>query len=235
MANRKLELSPRLSMLAEWVPKGCKFADIGTDHAYLPVWLLLNNVISQAIATDIRTGPLEAAGETARRYQVDSLLELRRCDGLSGLNPDEADTIVIAGMGGETISRILSAAPWVSQTSLTLLLQPMSTQLELRQWLISHRFTILEERLAKEGTALYVALRVRAGTSPAMSQAELWVGRQSHDPLRGQWLDWKMAQVTKALEGHRKAVHPQKEWIFWMEDLLGQIGLMKEEWDSWQL
>ena len=110
---RALELPPRLHLIAGWVPKGTRLADVGTDHAYLPNWLRLHGKIREAIASDLRPGPLERARNTGRLYGTDGI-EYRLCSGLSGIRPSEVDTIVIAGMGGETILSILKAAPWTA-------------------------------------------------------------------------------------------------------------------------
>ena len=128
---RRLELSPRLAAIAEQVPQGARLADVGTDHAYLPAWLLLAGRISGAVATDVREGPLQRGRETARLYKVEDRIVFRCCDGLAAVEPQEADTVVIAGMGGELMARIVERAPWTR--GCTLLLQPMSAQEVLRQ------------------------------------------------------------------------------------------------------
>ena len=102
---RNMELSPRLRSVAELVPQGAGFADVGTDHAYLPVWLLQRGVIRRAVASDLRRGPLERARLTAEKYGLTDRMDFRLCDGLSGIRPEEADTVAIAGMGGETVEQ----------------------------------------------------------------------------------------------------------------------------------
>ena len=126
MENKELHLQPRLQLLADLVPQGAKLADIGTDHGYLPVWLLQNKRITAAIAADVGYEPLQHAVRTAQEQGV-SDIDFRLCDGLKGISEDEVDAIAIAGMGGETIIHILSAAPWTKKESgYTLLLQPMT-------------------------------------------------------------------------------------------------------------
>lgn len=120
---KQLELSPRLRLLAQWVPQGARLADVGTDHAYLPVWLDIQDRVSSAIASDLRPGPLARARETGRIHGA-RRVEYRLCDGLAAIQPEETDTIVIAGMGGENIAAILAAAPWTKDGAHTLLLQP---------------------------------------------------------------------------------------------------------------
>ena len=145
--QRKLELTPRLRLLADWVPQGARLADIGTDHAYLPVWLLRNGRVSSAIASDLRSGPLSRARETAQTYDVVSSLELRLGNGLSGIAPEETDCVVIAGMGGENIAAILAAAPWTSDGKHALLLQPQTHAENLRRFLMEHGYAIVREAL----------------------------------------------------------------------------------------
>ena len=140
-----MELSPRLRSVAELVPRGARFADVGTDHAYLPVWLLQRGVISRAVVSDLRQGPLDRARSTAEKYGLTGRMDFRLCDGLSAIRPDEADTIAIAGMGGETVAAILAAAPWIWERDCLLLLQPMSAQPVLRQWLQAHGYAIRRE------------------------------------------------------------------------------------------
>lgn len=229
-----MELSPRLAALAQWVEPGRRFADVGTDHGYLPVWLLVNGVLGRAVAADLRPGPLARAAQTARRYGVEGRLELRLCDGLEGLEPGEADTVAIAGMGGETIAGILERAPWTLRPDVTLLLQPMNAQPQLRQRLLEGGYTIAEERLACQGGALYVAMQVRPGRDGPMTAAELWAGRQSRDPLRGRWLEQRLAKAEKALTGQRWAASPNGEEIVRLEELAGALREMKKEWDTWQ-
>ena len=137
------------------IPEGARLADVGTDHAYLPAWLLQNGRIPSAIASDVREGPLSRARATARACGCFERMSFRLCDGLSGIAPEEVDALVIAGMGGETIANILEAAPWVKEKDFPIILQPMSTQAELRGWLWRNGFLCLREKTVLEGETLY--------------------------------------------------------------------------------
>ena len=170
---RRPELSPRLRTVEELVPAGARLADVGTDHAYLPAALILEGKIPWAIAADLRRGPLDRARATVQEYGLTGKVAFRLCNGLTGIQPDEVDAVAIAGMGGETIAAILSAAPWVRKRDVPLVLQPMSSMPELRGWLQKNGFSIVEERLAQEGDTLYTALLVRAGEMSPLSPAEL--------------------------------------------------------------
>jgi len=162
VAEKKLELQPRLQALADWVRPGARLADIGTDHGYLPVWLRLHGVVEYAIASDLRPLPLEHARRSAAEFGAEGI-DFRLCDGLADLSPEETDTVVIAGMGGETITAILSAAPWALDGKHTLLLQPMSRAEHLRAWLPENGGKVLRERLVEDKGNLYPILEVTGG------------------------------------------------------------------------
>lgn len=230
-----MELTPRLRAIADMVPHGALFADIGTDHAYLPVWLISHGVIDHAIAADLKEGPLERARETAGKYSLADRMDFRLCDGLTAVREGEATAIAIAGMGGDTIAHILSQAPWTKDPAVTLFLQPMTSQPDLRQWLSGHGYHIESERIAREGEKLYTIWLVRAGYVEELSPAELWAGKQSKDPLRGEFLDHVIGKVCRALDGQRSAAHPEEDSIRRLEQTLFGLNAMKEEWSAWQL
>lgn len=228
------ELSPRLRMVGELVPAGARLADVGTDHAYLPAALILEGRIPWAVAADLRRGPLDRARATVREYGLAGRVAFRLCDGLSGIRPDEVDAVAVAGMGGETIAAILSAAPWLWEREAPLILQPMSSLPDLRGWLLDNGYRIVEERLAREGDALYNAMLVRAGEMAPLSPAELWAGKNTDGPLRGAWLDRWIARTGRALEGMaqaREALPRRRE----LEEVHSGLIDMKKEWEQWQL
>ena len=150
----RIDLTPRLRMVGKLIPAGVRLTDVGTDHAYLPAALIGEGKIPSAIAADLRQGPLARAKETVRQAGLTGKVAFRLCDGLSGIRPDETDAVAIAGMGGETIAAILSAALWTRERGMPLILQPMSSMPELRGCLQANGFCIEEERLAKEGDTL---------------------------------------------------------------------------------
>lgn len=149
----------RLLCVASMVRRGAVLADIGTDHAYLPVHLIENGVINTAIAADIGEGPAAAARRTVETAALSDRVTVRVGDGLSVIAPDEVTDIVIAGMGGETIVHILQNAPWTQHERYRLVLQPMTKTVELRAWLHEHGFTLEEEHLVRDGHHLYNVMR----------------------------------------------------------------------------
>ena len=207
---RPIALSPRLMALARRVPNSARFADVGTDHGRLPVWLLEQGVIASAIATDLREGPLDKARQTAARHALTGKISFRLGDGLVPVRAGEADVIAVAGMGGETIASILDAAPWTRDPAVTLLLQPMTSIPDLRTWLSQNGYLIQEEELVREGETLYVVLAARAGKGSQPTPAELWVGRPNWaDPLWPAYLEQMTLRAERALEGLRRSVRPE--------------------------
>lgn len=206
------KLSPRLQLLADMIPQGANVIDVGTDHGYLPIWLLENGKIDHAIAADIGIGPLAAAERHAQKAGVKEKLRLVCCDGLSAFSPKEADTIVIAGMGGETIQRILQETPWISRVD-RFLLQPMSKQAKLRAWLVQHRFFLNREFLVQEGENIYTIWEVLPGIMRSLRPAELELGvlpRMQQDPLFPVYLEQTYARLRRAADGISRASAPEK-------------------------
>lgn len=223
-----MELTPRLQAIANQIHAGARVADVGTDHGYLPVWLLLNGRIDWAVAADLREGPLNHAKETARHYGTMERMSFRLCDGLTGIDPEEVDTVVIAGMGGETISSILGAAPW-TKGGVALLLQPMTHLAELRLWLQENGYAILNEQIIREGKRLYSIWNVKGGEMPPMSPAELWAGQQSREPLRREYLAYIRGKAEKAMRGQQAASAPDQEAIAELEAVLSGLNQMEKE------
>lgn len=198
--NMTIHLSPRLEAVAQAVPPGACVIDVGTDHARLPVWLVQSGRVRRAIATDLRSGPLEGAAALIAKTGLESCISLRLTDGLSGLGPEDGDTVVIAGMGGETMISILSAAPWTKQGTL-LILEPQTKQAELRRYLLENGYAVISERLVRDAGRIYPVLTVLGGDSPAYSQAELYTGLYEQiggDPLFDEYLARLTSRMTQA-------------------------------------
>ena len=150
-----MHLDKRLQAVASLVPQGSCFADIGTDHAYLPVWLLEQGVIASAVAGDIAAGPCQAAQTTVAMHGAASSIAVRQGSGLAVLSPGEADCIAICGMGGSTIISILAADMAVAKGAQRLLLQPMAGAAALRRWLVAQGWCITREALVDDEPHFY--------------------------------------------------------------------------------
>lgn len=154
-----IKLDARLKMAADEVRQGKRVVDIGTDHAYLPAYLIENSICPSAIAADIGKGPLENARKVVgASNDLSEKIELRLSDGLKEIKSHETEDIVIAGMGGILISEILSAAPWVKDEEKRLILQPMSHAEDVRKYLCENGFEIIKEKACTDGRHNYIII-----------------------------------------------------------------------------
>lgn len=171
------QLDPRLSLCANMVRKNSRLADIGTDHAYLPVWLACKNWILSAIAADINVGPLQRAKENIEKYQMHGKVEARLSNGLEKIDSTEVDDIVIAGMGGELIAKILGACSWIKDKEKNLILQPMTSSEELRIFLFQQGFCIRKETAVVSEKHIYSVMQVNyAPGEQTMDQVYPYIG-----------------------------------------------------------
>ena len=168
---RTLRLPKRLMEIAALIPEEGSVVDVGTDHGFLPVWLALGGE-RRITATDINAAPLSRAVSAAEDAGVGHKIRFVLCDGLDGCEP--SDVVVIAGMGGETIARILERAAWTREA--LLFLQPMSKAETLRQWLYENGYNITREVLVKDSGVIYPILSAVGGDAPVPNSAELHYG-----------------------------------------------------------
>ena len=170
-------LSLRLQAIADLVTEGNRLADIGTDHAWLPIRLCLDGKIPSAVAMDIRKGPASAAAEHICQAGLEDRIEVRISDGLAGLEEGETDTIVIAGMGGALIRRILAEAEEKIHSFSELVLGPQSEPELVRRFLESIGFSIVQEKLICEDGKYYPIIKaVHADACRSMKAEELAYG-----------------------------------------------------------
>lgn len=202
-------MNKRLEAIRRLIPEGRGVIDVGTDHGYLPVQLYKDGYGGRILASDIRPGPLAAARERAEREGAQQHIRFSLCDGLDDCPPESVDTIVIAGMGGDTICGILDRAEWCMASEYLLILQPMTKAEVLRFWLVNNGFVIETEALAKEGETLYQILTARfLNVNTTMSDAELYVGAcalRKSDPLFPAHLARQRARLETSLAGMRAA------------------------------
>ena len=226
---RKLELTPRLQLLADWVPSGAHLADVGTDHAYLPVWLRLHGRVVSAIACDLREKPLARARETGRTYGADGI-DYRLGDGLEVVSPEEADTVVIAGMGGENIAAILARAPWTAGGGHTLLLQPQTRAETLRAFLAENGYAIRREALVEDRGVLYPVLEAGGGGTMSLTLGQLYGGAALlHDPLGERYIIQKIIRLQTAVAGIGRSGEG-REKADALREIITALLSMREEW-----
>lgn len=231
MDSRPLILAPRLQMIADMVA-GTRIADVGTDHGYLPIYLLQQMCIDFAIASDIGREPLAHAVRSAEEYGIVQGIDFRLCAGLDAIAPQEVDTVVIAGMGGETIAQILDTAPWTREGTHTLLLQPMSKQPLLRRFLWERGYCITRERLVLDKGTIYPIIEARAGTMQEPTAAQCYGGiLLTNDPLFGAYADELIRKLRRAAAGRAQAKDTQTA----PEDfaaIADALENMKGEWEN---
>lgn len=151
-------LPPRLLYIASLVPRGSLTADIGTDHAHLPIYLIENGITNRVIASDIVDGPLASAKKNISLHGLEGKIEIVKSDGLVKVFPLSPETVIIAGMGGETIRDIMSACDYSKSAAPLFLLQPMTHAEVLRKYLIENGFSILSESVIREQHRYYVII-----------------------------------------------------------------------------
>ena len=171
-----LKISKRLCTAASYVRNGAVVADIGTDHAYLPIYLALENRITRGVASDINEGPISKARENIHKYGLENIIDTCVSNGLDGIEKYEPTDIVICGMGGELIAQIIENSSYVKKQGVRLILQPMTTIRELREYLQSG-FSTIAENIVHEDNKLYQIIYVEYdGISREYSDAELELG-----------------------------------------------------------
>ena len=148
---QKYIINKRLLAAADFVPQDAILADIGSDHAYLPIHLAQTGRIQRALASDINLGPVEAARKNIISYGVSDKVIAQRSDGLDGVESFAPDCITVLGMGGELIVRIIDRAPWVRNKKIRLILQPMTHGEILSRYLCEQGFEIVDETILREG------------------------------------------------------------------------------------
>lgn len=160
-----MKLSNRLIAIANFVPKNSIVADIGTDHGYIPVYLVENNIAKKVIGTDISKGSLDKIIDYIKTLNLEHIIDARLGDGLEVIKPYEVDTVIIAGMGGLLIRDILEKNKEVTDSIANFILQPMVAAKELRQYLVDNNFEIIEEELVKEDGKYYEIIFAKKGKS----------------------------------------------------------------------
>lgn len=175
---RLFSLDNRLSLCASFVRKNTTLADIGTDHAYLPIWLIKNGIIKKALACDINKGPLNSGRADVQSYGLLDAITLRLSDGLKEVKENEAEDIVIAGMGGELIVKILDECEWAKNKDKHFILQPMTKCEVLIRYLYENGFEIIKQKACACGNKHYTVMLVHyIGTKSEVDDSFCYVGK----------------------------------------------------------
>ncbi len=217
----------RLQTLCEMVSAGKTLADIGTDHAFLPIELVREGKTPSALALDIGEGPLLAAKEHIMEAALQDRIKTRISDGFQALLSGEAETAVIAGMGGALIIRILSAKDPRTLGIEELVLGPQSEEKEVRRFLQENGYRMTDERYVEEDGKFYVLIKAENGEEPALSEAEERFGRvalQKKDPLCRRWLEKRKRVLNEILD----SLPPNEKGRKRREEVLKELDLCIE-------
>lgn len=200
-------------------------ADIGTDHAYLPTYLIESGAVPSAIAGDVMPGPLEAARQTVEAAGLADRIELRLGDGLQVLRPGEVVTVTLCGMGGALMASLLEA---VSLEGIErLVLQPMESPERLRAWLTGHGWRIVHEELVEDAGRIYVVMAAERGEQQ-LQPDELLIGpllQEAAGEILQRYLARWIAQLERAVAGARQSDRP--EAVARVAELNDEIALLR--------
>lgn len=201
-------LDARLTSAAKYVRQGATFADVGTDHAYLPIYLLENKIIKSAVISDVNKGPLLRAEENVERAGLMPFVTLVLTDGARELSGYGITDVAICGMGGELIADIIEKAPWLKSEGVRLILQPMSKVGALRTYLSHNGFSVVAEDYSFADGKYYVALVAEYDGAPyALAPAEAELGKEELVERRGEeylgYLYTRLSAYAGRIEGKR--------------------------------
>jgi tRNA (adenine22-N1)-methyltransferase len=202
------KISKRLLCAASFANKGELIADVGTDHAYLPIYLYTSGIISGAVVSDINEGPIERAAKNIREFSCEGKIIPVLCDGLSKIKEYSPDTVFILGMGGELIVNIISNAEWLKQNGIRLVMQPMTHPEILREYLISNGFEISDEAMVDDSKIYQIIVAKYKGIVSEADKLELRFGKINLNERKNiliRAMNREKQILGARLEGKRKA------------------------------
>jgi tRNA (adenine22-N1)-methyltransferase len=197
-----MKISPRLKSTADLIKKGSYPADIGTDHAYIPIYLIKTGICDKAIAADIKKGPLLRAERNIKIYGMQDRISIRRGSGLSPIEIGEVDCAILAGMGGYLICNILDKDKRKAKSIEYFVFQPMQAPEVLRKYLYHNNYRIIDEKLAKEDDKIYQVITAEHGTEYVEDDIYFEIGKNlinSRDPLVNEFLYKKILSLKKVM------------------------------------
>ena len=228
-----MKLSERMQACADLVKPGSRVADIGTDHGYLPIYLLQSGICPEVTAADLREKPLETARNNARAAGVEPKLHFVLSDGLKNISLEQIDTVICAGMGGDLIAQILSDGAEARDSRLQLILQPQSSVSDLRCFLGRNGFRILREIMAEDAGFIYTVMEVQwtgaADTLLSVGACFIPQGETKRTGARyHRYMERVLHNTEKTVAGLRRAKKPNPEKLRWYEAGLAVL----KEWEA---
>lgn len=205
-------LDVRLGAAANFVPKGARLADIGSDHAYLPIFLCLDGKIECALASDINEGPVAAAIANIGKNGLSDKIKAIRADGLDSAREFAPDCITVLGMGGELIVSILERADWIRDEKITLVLQPMTHPEILSAYLAKNGFEVVDEVIVCDGgrdDRIYRIIAAKyCGVEYCLTEVEAFIGKNNIercDPVTRAYIEIQIRVLESRICGKQSA------------------------------
>lgn len=224
-----MEISLRLKTIASMVDKCDCIVDVGTDHAYIPIYLVKNNICKSAIASDINKGPIERAENNIRTKGLSNSIECRLGAGLNPIKPKEADGAVIAGMGGNMIKDILEESQEVFKLLDFLVLQPVQNPEVLRKYIYDKGYKVLEEGIVFDENKFYEIIKIRYDNNPEKLEPIYYeIGKDLIDKnhkLLSEFINYKIDIYNKILIYIKEDTEGAKAR---KKDIIGKITKLKE-------
>jgi tRNA (adenine22-N1)-methyltransferase len=208
-----LHLASRLKKIAEYLPKGAKFADIGSDHAYLPVYVCLHDSDAYAIAGEINRGPYHSARRQVEKWNLTDRIDVRLGDGLDVFEPNEVKQVVLAGMGGTLITSILDRGKEKLENVDKIIAQPNINARSVRKWMYSHDYILVDEQILEEDGYIYEILvgEKKPNHRQTLTEKEYFLGpfllKERNSIFRNKW-EQVLNKKKKIVEQMRKASNP---------------------------
>lgn len=226
MLNIEKSLTPRLRMIASLVPKCDSLCDIGTDHAYVAIYLAKKEIAKKIIAADIKKGPLAQADKNIALFEVSDKVETRLSNGFEKIGEGEVDCAIIAGMGGETIAEILENEKGCRY----FVLQMQTAHKYLREYLSSHGYIICDEAVCREERKMYTAILAMRGEAKNLSDVEKEIGPvliEKRPPLFYDYVRYRLYEIDTILKNMKDSTSDKKEYILYLKNEYDK--LLKEE------
>ncbi|AUJ26247.1 MULTISPECIES: tRNA (adenine(22)-N(1))-methyltransferase [Virgibacillus] len=229
----KAKISKRLKLVASFLSTGAKFADIGSDHAYLPCYVCQKDPTATAVAGEVNVGPFQRAIETVKAYGLEQQIDVRLGNGLEVFEAEEVNQLVIAGMGGSLIHDILESGKTKLTSVEQIIAQPNVDARAVRKWMIHHGFTITDEDIIEENRHCYEIINAKRLDTPdnkQLDEKDLLFGpillRSKPPAFYKKWneearkLEYVLQQLKQAKQVDQKKYEQfTKEWR-WMKEVL---------------
>ena len=226
MLNIEKNLTPRLRMIADLVPRCESLCDIGTDHAYVAIYLAKKGIAQKIIAADIKKGPLAQADKNIALFEVSDKIETRLSNGFEKIAVGEVQCAIIAGMGGETIAEILENEKGCKY----FVLQMQTAHKHLREYLSSHGYIICDEAVCREERKMYTAMLVMRGESESLTDVEKEIGPiliKKKEPLFFDYVRYRLYEINTVLDNMKDNKSEKKNYFTYLKD--EYENLLKEE------